>query len=120
MTKRINKATDYSTSQPLSGVLGDWMEAINQLRHWNTLLQKAIDEQTDFHSRSDLVDDENRVQLIELVQLKNKIVSGLDELRKDLVTTEEETSIAQQALMIIEDTQTVLQWCLDIKKRLNF
>lgn len=119
MNKRNIHSTNDSTSQPLSGVLSDWVEAVYQLQHWNSILQDAIDEKTTIYCLTKPADSDKRNELIALIRLREKIVYGLTNLEKGIRTSKDEADLALEALELIEHTQTVLQWCLDIKQQLE-
>ncbi|UHG94644.1 hypothetical protein [Spirosoma oryzicola] len=114
MNERDN-LSNYPYGQPLSGVLSDWIQAIKQFRYWNGLLQRAIDNQL----ATGLLDDDTSQWLSELIGLKYRIADELHELAKGLGALEEPASLALQTLKIIEDTQLILHWCVEIKQQIK-
>ncbi|UHG93253.1 hypothetical protein [Spirosoma oryzicola] len=116
MPNSINNFPDNSIDQHLSRVLSDWVEAICQLQYWNTLLQRAIEEKTSTHY---LITNATKTQLVEHIQLKQRIGCGLSDFGKEMGVTTDETNHLLGSLKLIEHTQIVLDWCLSIQQQLG-
>ncbi len=100
-----------STTRQRSSIISTWVSAIRLFQQGQLLLSQAIHQANANKSPQE--------SITKLEHLEDAIEQSLLKLAKDIEDTATSDVSEADLLTLIHHTETILQWCVDVKKTLE-